>query len=92
VISRFETKVARRNYEVVLESTDRAHPVVAGFAYLERYRAVYTRDHGQSLFARLGDREESALLRTGEVVVIQGRCLGLKNGAIQFDRCTVIED
>jgi hypothetical protein len=89
-ITRFQPKVARRNYELVFEPAERVPLVIGQFDYEPRFRAVYTRDNGQSLYARIHERAESLLLRAGDRVLMRGRCVGLKNGAVRFDRCTIV--
>jgi hypothetical protein len=91
-ITRFNPGIARRNYDVILEPAARAPLVVARCDYLDRYRAVFTRDNGQALCARVGEREESLLLRTGDAIQFRGRCDGLKDGAVHFSRCTLIKN
>jgi hypothetical protein len=91
-VSRFNPGFARRYYDLILEPAARAPLVVARCDYLDRYRAVFTRDNGQSLYARVGEREESLLLRTGDAIQFRGRCDGLKNGAIHFSRCTLFKN
>ena len=91
-VTRFNPKVARRSYDLIFEPAERAPLVVAQFDYREHYRAVYTRDHGQSLYARINDRDESALLRIGDPIRFRGRCAGMKDGTVRLTRCTVPGD
>ena len=90
-IARFNPGIARRYYDLILEPAAREPLAVARCDYLDRYRAVFTRDNGQSLYARVSEREESLLLRTGDAIQFRGRCDGLKDGAIHFSRCTLIK-
>jgi hypothetical protein len=91
-VARFNPGIARRYYELILEPVAREPLVVARCDYRDHYRAVFTRDNGQTLRARVGEREESLLLRVGDPIQFRGRCEGLKDGAIQFSRCALVED
>lgn len=91
-VTRFNPRVARRSYDLIFEPAERAPLIVAQFDYREHYRAVYTRDNGQSLFARLSERDESPLLHTGDSILIRGRCAVMKDGTVRLTRCTIVGD
>ncbi|MCL4180042.1 MAG: hypothetical protein KJ072_20125 [Verrucomicrobia bacterium] len=89
-VTRFNPRVARRSYDLIFEPAERAPLIVAQFDYREHYRAVYTRDNGQSLFARISERDESLLFHTGDSILIRGRCAVMKDGTVRLTRCTTI--
>jgi hypothetical protein len=91
-VTRFNPRVARRSYDLIFEPAERAPLIVAQFDYRDHYRAVYTRDNGQSLFARISERDESPLLRTGDSILIRGRCAVMKDGTVRFTRCAIPGD
>jgi hypothetical protein len=91
-VTRFSPGVARRHYDLILEPAARGTLVIARCDYLDRYRAVFTRDNGQTLRVRVDEREESLLLRAGDAIEFRGRCEGIKDGAIHFSRCTLTQE
>jgi hypothetical protein len=86
-VLRFNPKLARRAYDVILVSPDPRVELVCSFGYEEPFRSVYTRERGRTLVARLGETSAQTLWRVGQTTVIRGRCAGLKDGVIHFTRC-----
>jgi hypothetical protein len=90
-ISRFDSKLVIRNYEVLLEAPDNPTLVICTFNYVDRYATVFTKQHGEVLVARTTGGTEVPLHRLGDTVIIQGTCKGLKNGEIVFTGCQVVK-
>jgi hypothetical protein len=90
VIQRFEAKMLRREYDVVLESPEKFVRVILRFDYPEHYRSVYTIQNGQQLVGRPAENQVITLLTVGDAVVVQGRCKGLRDAEIVFTGCKVV--
>jgi hypothetical protein len=90
-VARFDTKLVIRNYEVLLEAPDTPTLVLCTFNYVDRYAAVYTKQHGEMLVARTTGGTEIPLHRIGDAVVILGTCQGLKHGEISFTGCQLVK-
>jgi hypothetical protein len=90
-VARFDTKLVIRNYEVLLEAPDNPTLVLCTFNYVDRYAAVYTKQHGEMLVARTTGGTEIPLHRIGDAVVILGTCQGLKHGEISFTGCQLVK-
>jgi hypothetical protein len=88
-VARFELKLFQRRYSVALESGDKAVTVFGHFTYGQEWDAVYTKDKGQKLVARLKSGAERRLLQVGETAVIKGRCAGWKEGELNFTGCQI---
>ncbi len=86
-VVRFNPRLVVSNYEVILESPDNAVNVICSFNYVDKYAAVFTKQHGQTLVARTSAGSEIPLLKIGDPVIIQGWCKGLKNGEIVLTGC-----
>ena len=87
VIQRFEAKLLRRQYDVVLESPEKFMRVVLRFDYPDDYRSIYTVENGQRLVGRPAENKLIALMTVGDTVVVQGRCKGLRDAEIVFTGC-----
>ena len=90
-ISRVDTKLVIRNYELLREAPDNPTLVICTFHYEDRYAAVYTKQHGELLVGRTAGGTEIPLHRIGDAVVIQGTCKGLGNGEIAFTGCQLVK-
>src|SRR5438105_2120413 len=82
VIQRFEAKLFRRQYEVILESPEKFLRVVSRFDYPDDYESVYTIQNGQKLVGRPAENKAVTLMTVGDAVVFQGRCKGLRDAEI----------
>lgn len=90
-ITRFDPALGFRNYDVLLASPDALMPVACNFRYADRFTAVYTKQKGQVLAARAGSQAEHKLMQVGDVVTVQGRCHGLKDGQIVLTGCELVK-
>jgi len=90
-VTRFGAKILVRYYEVILQTPEKSATVVCTFNYLDRYRAVYTKDSGEVLVGVVGERTEIPLLKVGDRVEIEGTCEGLDGRKIAFHRCRVVK-
>jgi hypothetical protein len=89
-MERFEPKLFVRKYDVLLESPERSVRVVAGFAYPDNYRAIYTTQRGQTLVGKLNERAEVTLLKVGDTIVFEGKCQGLSDSELSFSGCRLV--
>ena len=87
VIARFEAKLFRRQYEVILESPEKFMRVVLRFDYPDDYKSIYTIQNGQKLVGRPAENKEVTLMTVGDAVVFQGKCKGLRDAEIVFTGC-----
>jgi hypothetical protein len=90
VIQRFEAKLLRRQYEVILESPEKFMRVVLRFDYPDDYKSIYTIQNGQQLVGRPAENKVVTLMTVGGAVVVQGRCKGLRNAEIVFTGCRIV--
>ena len=90
VVQRFESKLFLRQYGVVLESPEQFMRVVLRFDYPDDYKSIYTIQNGQKLVGHPARREEVTLMTVGDLVVIQGKCNGLRDAEIVFTGCKVV--
>ena len=89
VVERFEPKRFVRLYDVLLESPEKSVGLVCKFSYADRWKAVYTKEHGRLLVAREG-QSEIRLLKAGDTVIVRARCEGLKGSDLEFSRCELV--
>ena len=90
VIQRFEAKLLRRQYEVILESPEKFMRVVLRFDYPDDYKSIYTIQNGQKLVGRPAENKVVRLMTVGDAVVFQGRCKGFRDAEIVFTGCKVV--
>jgi hypothetical protein len=90
VIQRFEAKLFRRQYEVILESPEKFMRVVLRFDYPDDYKSIYTIQNGQKLVGRPAENKEVTLMTVGDEVVFQGKCKGLRDAEIVFTGCKTV--
>lgn len=90
VIDRFEAKLFRRQFEVILESPEKFMRVVLRFDYPDDYKSIYTIQSGQKLVGRPAENTEVTLMTVGDAVVFQGRCKGLRDAEIVFTGCKMV--
>jgi hypothetical protein len=90
VIERFEAKLFRRQYEVILESPEKFLRVVMRFDYPDDFKSIYTIQNGQKLAGRPAENNEVTLMTVGDAVVFQGRCKGLRDAEIIFTGCKMV--
>ena len=87
VIARFEAKLFRRQFEVILESPEKFMRVVLRFDYPDEYKSIYTIQSGQKLVGRPVENKVVTLMTVGDAVVFQGKCKGLRDTEIVFTGC-----
>jgi hypothetical protein len=90
VIQRFEAKLLRRQYAVILESPEKFMRVVLRFDYPDDYRSIYTIQNGQKLVGRPAENKEVTLMTVGDSVVVQGRFRGLRDEEIVLTGCRTV--
>src|SRR5437867_8244536 len=90
VIQRFEAKLFRRQYEVILESPEKFLRVVLRFDYPDDYKSIYTIQNGQKLVGRPAENKEVTLMTVGDAAVFQGKCKGLRDAEIVFTGCKTV--
>ncbi|HAV63550.1 MAG TPA: hypothetical protein DCY13_14435 [Verrucomicrobiales bacterium] len=88
VIAGFEKPAFRRDYEIVFRSAD--GQLVCRVQPPPSYAAVFTTQSGSTLSARNERGGQWDLMKIGDVVTIEGRGAGLRDGSIQFTRCQVL--
>jgi hypothetical protein len=89
-ITEFEIPPFLSRYQIVLKTADRDRTVVCDFARPEQYSAVVKTEHGSRLVGLMSGKTRVPIARVGDVVVIQGRCEGLKDSTVTFARCQLI--
>jgi len=90
-ISGFQLPLARRIYELRLESPERDIDLICRFSYVDVYRSVYAENNGRELVARGEQRVTRVLHRRGEQVTLVGKCQGLKKGVIRLTDCSIVD-
>ena len=90
VVQRFEAKLFRRQYGVILESPEKFMRVVLRFDYPDDYKSIYTIQNGQKLVGRPAENKQVTLMTVGDAVVFQGRCKGLRDAEIVFTGCKTV--
>lgn len=90
VIHRFEGKLFLRQYAVILESPERFMRVILRFDYPDAYKSIYTIQNGQKLVGRPAENKQVTLMTAGDMVVVQGRCQGLRGEEIAFTGCRIV--
>ena len=90
VVQRFESKLFLRQYGVVLESPEQFMRVVLRFDYPDDYKSIYTIQNGQKLVGHPARSQEVTLMTVGDLVVIQGKCNGLRDTEILFTGCKTV--
>ena len=89
-VGHFGTSLITRNYQVVLDGPAAGGPVaMCAFNYVDKYRSVFTHDHGRTLVARSEGGAEQALLNVGDTVVIQGTCKSFQDGEVSLSGCRI---
>jgi hypothetical protein len=86
----FETVMFQSKYRVLLETADKSVKVICTFSNPDGVNAVVPRGHGTSLVA-VTSRGERPMMKTQEVITVQGRCLGLDGSVLHFDHCQVVK-
>lgn len=89
-VERFSTGLVTRNFTVLLASPDRGLTVKCRFNYIDQYRTVFTRQDARKLTARFEGGSEVDLLEVGQPVVIEGKCVGTKDGDIVLNGCRLV--
>jgi hypothetical protein len=84
-VKRFAPKVLIRDYHVIVATADPFLDVSFLFGYRPEWKSVYSANRGRDLVATV-DRGKLTLMKSGEVVTIQGECEGLKDNEIVFNR------
>lgn len=80
-IIRFHKPILSRSYGVALKTDNPAITVICNMKAPEGYDATYTAKNATELVGR-SDNTQTVLAHLGERVVVQGRCKGLKDGAV----------
>jgi len=79
----FEKPLITRNYYVLLATGDRDTHIVCDFVTPSKYNSVYAARHGSELVAN-EDQKQTRLAKTGQVVLIQGKCKKYAEGTLKF--------
>ena len=87
MVERFETKLFRRKYDIVLKSPEKFLRVVLRFDYPDEYKTIYTIQNGQKLVGHPAANKEVTMMTVGDAVLFQGTCKGLKDEEIIFTGC-----
>lgn len=80
----FEKPMLVRNYKVLLDTGDRETKVLCDFMPDLRYNAIHTIGRGSELIGLEGNLQ-TTLAKVGQVVLITGKCKGLKDNIIDID-------
>lgn len=89
-VERFEERMFFRKTAVILESQERPYRIVCELPFPEEFTAVFGRKGGQLLVGVAKSGREVRLMEIGELLVVEGRCLGLKGAEITFSQCVRI--
>ncbi len=74
-ISGFEKPMLRRNYRVLLQTSEKDGPVVCDLLPPANFNAVYPANHGAELIGLQGEMAQT-LAKVGQKVMVQGVCKG----------------
>jgi hypothetical protein len=87
LVERFETKLFRRKYDVVLKSPEKFLRVILRFDYPDEYKSIYTIQNGQKLVGHPAANKEVTMMTVGDAVVFQGTCKGLRGEEVILTGC-----
>ena len=82
-IAGFEKPLLRRDYKVLLKTTDRDTRVICNFYPPDQFDAVFTTDHGSQLVASMGENR-IPLAKVGQIVVLHAECKGWKDSCVMI--------
>ena len=83
----FEKPPFIRDYRILLKTGDRDIRVIGNFSPPESYSAVLTVRNGSELVGQRPNQNRVPIAKVGDRVIIEGRCSGLKDGAVRLADC-----
>lgn len=79
----FEKPMFRRDYKILLPGPDRTTLVVCDLVPPEKFKAVFTTEHGTQLVGDFnGNREPIA--KVGQAILVHGRCRGWRSSSVSI--------
>ena len=88
-VASFEKPHFIRPYYILLKTADSEIKVLCEFMPPESYSAVFTTDHGAQLVGQTADHRRISIAKTGQELVIEGKCKGLGGSVIVMSNCAV---
>jgi len=86
-VAGFEVPPFLSYYKMVLRASDPQMRVVCEIPRPEKYKAVNKTENGSQLVGVMVDGTRVPLVKTGEMVVVEGRCNGSKDSVVSLSRC-----
>jgi hypothetical protein len=80
-IAGFEKPIFKRDYNILLKTSDRDTRVICRFYPPERFNAVFPANHGSQLIGTMGETR-IPLAKVGETVVLNAECKGCKDSCV----------
>lgn len=79
----FEKPLFRRDYKLLLPGPDRATMVICDFVPPEKFKAVFTTEHGTQLVGDFNGTRET-IAKVGQAVLVHGRCRGWRGSSVSI--------
>ena len=86
----FERPPFIRLYKIHFKTAEREMRVICEFQAPEKYRAVIIVKNGTQLMGLLPDHTEVPIAKVGDVIVVEGKCNGLRDSVVKMSRCELI--
>jgi hypothetical protein len=83
----FETAIIVKPYKILLKTGDRDFQVVCNVQPPDKYKAIFTSNHGAEIVGTLPREPNETLARMGDTVIVQGECKGLNDSRIVMAGC-----
>jgi hypothetical protein len=91
-IERFEKPMFVRNYKLILRTAERRIRIVCDVRPPDRFTAIFKVNNGSGLAAHTAGGVRESIAQVADIVVVTGRCRGLKEDDILMDRCELTKD
>jgi hypothetical protein len=82
-ITAFDKPLLRRDYYVLLETADRDTKVICNLIPPDKFKAVFTINHGSELVGLEGETR-IPIVKVGQTILVRGVCKGFKEGVVSI--------
>src|SRR5207245_1222228 len=81
-VAGFDKPLFRRDYKLILKTSDRDVRVACDVSPPEKYRAVFTVKLGSELVGLMAGETRVPIAKVGEIVTVEGQCKGLRDSVV----------